>query len=352
MEKEYVSQYDYDDISENPTHDETIVCKSCGKTCYTSECNEYGVCMECQRKKFIYHPNSLSYGAAKSVIYSTPKTKWLRFYIYWRFPLSFLFSALSFLYYVPLFNEGNTYIYFVAFFSIIIYIYRIIVYNYIKHLLKIGYFLNLVLLACESILLIITNIFTTLFSLIWLITNVIYFKKREYMFAFSLKDNKIYKDTSKKKKKHLKSINNDNDKNEGFTINMDIYKPNSKNKIKLSQRKKTFIIILSFILAFVLLCNIIIKIGYNSAPKKAENLLAIYLSEVKLANNRTFLSFDEVYSVVSYSGVEYYVELSGTVNLSINGYKTIENSFSADVCIPIIGEGKISNISINGNKVK
>ena len=82
----------------------------------------------------------------------------------------------------------------------------------------------------------------------------------------------------------------------------------------------------------------------HNAPKIAENRVAYYMSQ----KTNDFLSFGKV----NLKGFGYTVELSGTVNVSVNnGYKTIKNQFTAEVYVPLFGETWVREITKNGNRV-
>lgn len=139
--------------------------------------------------------------------------------------------------------------------------------------------------------------------------------------------------------------------NKGFTVTTEA-KATSTKKSPVSKHK----ILISF-LTIAVLCFSILFYGYISAPEKAENLAAIRFTQIEIDKMgyeyNHFLSFDKVYSVVSFSKFGYKVDLSGTINITIGGgAKAFKNPFSVTVYIPIIGKSTISNININGEKYK
>lgn len=104
------------------------------------------------------------------------------------------------------------------------------------------------------------------------------------------------------------------------------------------------IVVVLIAVAFVSL----FAIKRHNAPKIAENRVAYHMSQK--AND--FLSFGKVYDTVNLKGFGYIVELSGTVNVSVNnGYKTIKNQFTAEVYVPLFGETWVREITKNGNRV-
>ncbi|MDF2684874.1 MAG: hypothetical protein K0S55_55 [Clostridia bacterium] len=137
-------------------------------------------------------------------------TRWLYFYIFIRFPISFILGGLSLLSSLAtdlnsisiLTDFSSVIIYIIIFFifyipSIFSYIFSFFVYRKMKNLEKSSYKLNMILLAIDwfifgikmGINFIYLNIFIgffpglIIFGLIWFLPNFIYFKNRKCLFT-------------------------------------------------------------------------------------------------------------------------------------------------------------------------
>lgn len=123
-------------------------------------------------------------------------TAWLRFYIYWRFPISFILGAIIlFGSYAKFYYDRqliSSIIWFAVAIDIGVYIFRIIVYLNLKEMTEKGYNQNIALLAIESVYVPFSNagdnsaeqfmISFIVFFFIWVLPNYIYFKHRKFMF--------------------------------------------------------------------------------------------------------------------------------------------------------------------------
>ena len=130
---------------------------------------------------------------------------WLSFYVRWRFPLGFVFGALSIIAEFGQFqqissslNNNATIGFWIGFgFDIIMYIFRIVVYGEMKSMTYKGYVMNNVLLVIETLLLAVPRDITStayfgywgefairlaVVTLLWLTPNLIYFSHRRYLF--------------------------------------------------------------------------------------------------------------------------------------------------------------------------
>lgn len=130
-------------------------------------------------------------------------TKWLRFYVYWRFPISFFYSGVSILAsYEP--DYFDIPIVIVALlFDLGLLALHVAVYVLMRRMRTLGYQLNYVSLSLEAVVFAISEAtkdfpsfpsksFTfflalALFLLIWVVPNWIYFRHRSYLFPFSRK---------------------------------------------------------------------------------------------------------------------------------------------------------------------
>ncbi len=127
--------------------------------------------------------------------------RWLKFYIYWRFPLGFIFGASSIIREI---NDAKNSGYLdlpifliFLFIDIAVYLYRIVVYFSMLGRTPQGYYMNIVLLFVESAYisaaralertsLFMFFVFFVLFCLIWVLPNYVYFKHRKYLFGKTL----------------------------------------------------------------------------------------------------------------------------------------------------------------------
>ena len=128
-------------------------------------------------------------------------TKWLRFYVYWRFPISFFMSAVTILgSYEPAFFDSSIMIV-ALFLDLGILALHVAVYVLMRRMRTIGYQLNYVSLSLESIVSAINEatkefpsipskslvflIALVLSLVIWVVPNIFYFRHRSYLFPFS-----------------------------------------------------------------------------------------------------------------------------------------------------------------------
>ena len=129
---------------------------------------------------------------------------WLKFYINWRFPLSFILGAISI---INEYNEANNNGYFLIplffvffFLDIALYVYRIFVFSAMKQRTPKGYYMNNALLFIEAAYIALSRavssapslngefliyflIFFGFMCLIWVWPNRVYFKHRRYLFG-------------------------------------------------------------------------------------------------------------------------------------------------------------------------
>lgn len=113
---------------------------------------------------------------------------------------------------------------------------------------------------------------------------------------------------------------------------------------KMKFEKKAMIAIALILIPLIFF----VAVKRHNTPKIAENRVAYYMSQ----KTNDFLSFGKVYDTVSLKGFGYTVELSGTVNVSVNnGYKTIKKQFTAEVYVPLFGKTRVREITENGNRV-
>ena len=130
-------------------------------------------------------------------------TKWLRFYVYWRFPISFFSSVIMiFGSYEPTFPDSPIMIA-ALLLDLGLLALHVAVYVLMRRMRTIGYQLNYVSLSLEAVGFAINEAtkdfpsfpskgFTfflalALFLLIWVVPNWIYFHHRSYLFPFSRK---------------------------------------------------------------------------------------------------------------------------------------------------------------------
>lgn len=128
-------------------------------------------------------------------------TKWLRFYVYWRFPISFFFSAVTILEnFEPTYYDSPLMIA-ALLLDLGLLALHVAVYVLMRRMRTIGYRLNYVSMALESVVFAINEMakdfpsfpsksFTfflalALSILIWVVPNCIYFRHRSYLFPFS-----------------------------------------------------------------------------------------------------------------------------------------------------------------------
>lgn len=122
-------------------------------------------------------------------------TRWMCFYIYYRFPIGFVLSGLSILgQFISLFmgnNDINYYTVFSVCADSVLYIFSILVYLEMKRRTLFGYRSNLVLIFVQSIIAISNNILYSIVPWsIWIILNTIYFAKRRIIFEDTKMDTK------------------------------------------------------------------------------------------------------------------------------------------------------------------
>ena len=128
-------------------------------------------------------------------------TKWLRFYVYWRFPISFFFSAVTILENFESTYFGSPLMIAALLLDLGLLALHVAVYVLMRRMRTIGYQLNYVSLSLEAVVFAINEAakefpsfpsksFTfflalALFLLIWVVPNFIYFRHRSYLFPFS-----------------------------------------------------------------------------------------------------------------------------------------------------------------------
>lgn len=126
--------------------------------------------------------------------------RWLKFYVKWRFPISFVFSVISILNEIV---QGIDQYYFslplyayAVLFDVAVFIFAVVVYIYMRGLKPIGYTLNMILITVECLsraMVSALNAVNTRFSiafftpllfemLLWGLPNYIYFKHRKVLF--------------------------------------------------------------------------------------------------------------------------------------------------------------------------
>ena len=124
-------------------------------------------------------------------------TKWLKFYIFWRFPIGIVFGALTIIQEISTIYSGRYsgegLIWGLLIIDICLYIFRIVVYKNMKEMKEMGYLLNNLLLAIEPIYFAFSGysqeagsgmiVFRfVVYLLIWSLTNYIYFRHRRHLF--------------------------------------------------------------------------------------------------------------------------------------------------------------------------
>ena len=221
----------------------------------------------------------------------------MRFYIYYRFPIGFVFSLFSIFTGISLLTEWNIYYILIICFDSFIYIFRFFVYYNIKELSKKGYNLNYILIVCESISLAITNLIAGIIpGTIWLTFNIIYFKKREYIIHLPLKDNKFH------------------------TINDEAKatKPKVYNHHKINRVFKTSLII-TVSLIFVMLFIYFIGVLFYNGSSLFENIINILLITSVL-----FASISALVFVITAIFLIKYKAYSKSIRYRIRCYKKVE----------------------------
>ncbi len=130
-------------------------------------------------------------------------TKWLRFYVYWRFPISFFFSAVTILENFESTYFGSPLMIAALLLDLGLLALHVAVYVLMRRMRTIGYRLNYVSLSLETVVFAINEAskdfpsfpsksFTFFLSLaisllLWVVPNCIYFRNRRYLFPFSRK---------------------------------------------------------------------------------------------------------------------------------------------------------------------
>lgn len=128
-------------------------------------------------------------------------TKWLRFYVYWRFPISFFLSGVTILASCELIYSDIPILIVALLLDLGLLALHVAVYVLMRRMRTIGYQLNYVSLSLEAVVFAINEAakefpsfpsksFTfflalALFLLIWVVPNFIYFRHRSYLFPFS-----------------------------------------------------------------------------------------------------------------------------------------------------------------------
>lgn len=125
-------------------------------------------------------------------------------------------------------------------------------------------------------------------------------------------------------------------------------------KLKNTRKKlttKTIIILVSSITLPIVLLVSILSVNYFTAPKKAENAVAICLSKENGGYSYDdFTSFKKTYHTIKFSNFKYIVELSGAAYM---GPESNTTSFTAKVKInPLTGNVSITKLTYNDETIK
>ena len=126
----------------------------------------------------------------------------------------------------------------------------------------------------------------------------------------------------------------------GFTV--------YKNNIN---KKNIAVLISLLILVFALVSIPVVQ--YKTAPKKAENAVAVYLSQKNkdALDSRNFTSINKTYYTIKIKNFKYIVEISGSADYAVV-YKSYETSFYAKVVInPFSNNVKIIKLKANNETI-
>jgi len=130
-------------------------------------------------------------------------TKWLRFYVYWRFPISFFLSGVTILASCELIYSDIPILIVALLLDLGLLALHVAVYVLMRRMRTIGYRLNYVSLSLETVVFAINEAakdfpsfpsksFTFFLALaisllLWVVPNCIYFRNRRYLFPFTRK---------------------------------------------------------------------------------------------------------------------------------------------------------------------
>ena len=118
---------------------------------------------------------------------------------------------------------------------------------------------------------------------------------------------------------------------------------------KITTKTKMFLIL--FVALPIVLLTSILSINYFTAPKKAENAVAICLSKENDGYSYdNFTSFKKTYHTIKFSNFKYIVELSGAAYM---GPESDTTSFTAKVKInPLTGNVSITKLTYKNETIK
>ncbi|MBO5019035.1 MAG: hypothetical protein J6D52_00065 [Clostridia bacterium] len=123
---------------------------------------------------------------------------------------------------------------------------------------------------------------------------------------------------------------------------------NTKITYPKQKSKRKIALLISLVLCLTIILSIPI-VQYITAPKTAENAVAVYLTKNNNFPNK-FMSFKETYHTVEFNGTHYLIELSGSAN--VGPTNKFVRDFYAKVTLSLFSNNiTIEKLTFDGSKI-